>query len=184
MGWFWGTPSPGNGDDAASKSQDSLRDLDPSLRDFLDKESPTKYTSSSPRARQPSAITPEPREHSDPKTSAFSPADQKEKPLVPKESLFQDGRYSQLWKTYQPQAEIEAASKSDQEKISDALEGYKFRKAEIGRAALENCAMEQGDVDECFRTGGWASRLTMCRAESRCLDRCFTMQAVRSLHFL
>ena len=69
--------------------------------------------------------------------------------------------------TYQPQNQVEAEGKSDQEKINDVLEGYNYRKAEIGRAALENCALEQWDVNECFRSGGWHSRLTMCRAENK-----------------
>lgn len=58
------------------------------------------------------------------------------------------------------------------------LEGYNQRKAGIGRAALENCALEQEDVNECFRNGGVKARLTMCRAENRKLDRCYTVQAV------
>jgi len=44
MGWFWGSSSSGDG----NKSQDPLRGLDPSLRDFLAKESPVKYSSSDP----------------------------------------------------------------------------------------------------------------------------------------
>ena len=97
---------------------------------------------------------------------------------VPAESLFPDGRYAHLWKTYQSKSEIENANKSDQEKISDVLEGFKYRKAEIGRAALENCALEQWDVNDCFKNGGWGSRLTMCRDENRKLERCYMMQAV------
>jgi hypothetical protein len=173
MGWFWGSSDSKDGD----KSQDPLRDLDPSLRDFLAKESPVKYgTSNSPAASQPvPAAKPSPQSRpTDP-----APGSQEDtEPKVPPQSLFKDGRYAHLWKTYQSQSQTEAESKSDQEKINDVLEGYKYRKAEIGRAALENCALEQWQVNDCFVNGGWASRLTMCRTENRELERCYTMQAV------
>lgn len=58
------------------------------------------------------------------------------------------------------------------------LDGYKERKAQIGRTALENCAMEQSAVDECFRGGGVKARMTMCREENKGLERCFVMQSV------
>jgi hypothetical protein len=172
MGWFWGAPDSNDG----SKSQDPLRDLDPSLRDFLAKESPVKY-SSNPPASPETAPTPTPLSSNKPAAPVHSEEKDAES-NGPAESLFKDGRYAHLWKTYQSQAETEAAGKSDQEKINDVLEGYKYRKAEIGRAALENCALEQWQVNECFRNGGWASRLTMCRTENRELERCFLMQSV------
>jgi hypothetical protein len=178
MGWFWGSSDDNKND----KSRDPLRDLDPSLRDFLKKESPVKYSPSNPPLTpQPSTTplaisTPAPQSKVS-NDAPNSPEDAENK--VPSESLFKDGRYAHLWKTYQPQSEIDAEGKSDQEKIQDVLEGYKYRKAEIGRAALENCALEQWDVNECFRTGGWASRMTMCRAENRQLERCYMMQSVR-----
>jgi hypothetical protein len=62
--------------------------------------------------------------------------------------------------------------------VNDVLEGYKQRRAEIGRAALENCALEQGDVNECFKNGAWAERLALCRAQNRKLERCYLMQSV------
>jgi hypothetical protein len=181
MGWFWGSSSSGVG----NKSQDPLRGLDPSLRDFLAKESPVKYSSSDPPP--PPAPKPIPTPTS---SSSRNPAAPEEssgedtEPKVPPQSLFKDGRYAHLWKGYQPQEEIEAAGKSDQEKIDDVLEGYKYRKAEIGRAALENCALEQWQVNECFRNGGWASRLTMCRTENRELERCYLMQSVCLIHLM
>jgi hypothetical protein len=174
MGWFWGASDSNNGE----KSQDPLRGLDPSLRDFLAKESPVKYSSSNPPAAPETAPAHTPSAASKsavPEHPSSTPTE----PKLPQESLFKDGRYAHLWKTYQPQAEAEAEGKSDQEKINDVLEGYKYRKAEIGRAALENCALEQWQVNECFRDGGWASRLTMCRAENRELERCYLMQSVR-----
>lgn len=175
MGWFWGSSDSND----SNKSQDPLRDLDPSLRDFLAKESPVKYgPSTPPPTLQPSAA-PTQKTSSDSKPTAPEPAPANNStPKIPAQSLYKDGRYAHLWKTYQSQNEVEAESKSDQEKINDVLEGYQYRKAEIGRAALENCAMEQWDVNDCFRNGGWGSRLTLCRDENRKLERCYMMQAV------
>ena len=188
MGWFWGSSS-GDGDDnnGNSKSQDPLRDLDPGLRAFLAKESPVKYTSSTAATTSSSsspspvpAASPSPPQSQSQSQSTSQPSTS---PSVPRESLFPDGRYAHLWKTYQPQNQVEAEGKSDQEKINDVLEGYNQRKAGIGRAALENCALEQADVNECFRSGGVKSRLTMCRTENRRLDRCYMVQAVCCLIF-
>jgi hypothetical protein len=171
MGWFWGSSKYDDG----QKSQDPLRNLDPSLRDFLAKESPIKYNPSTPN-RQPSA-TPTSTKSTSTSSAPSLPAEA-DTSKAPAQSLYQDGRYAHLWKTYQSQSDVESESKSDQEKINDVLEGYKQRKAEIGRAALENCALEQWQVNECFRNGDWSSRLTLCRTENRELERCYLMQAV------
>jgi len=176
MGWFWGT-SDSNGSNPSS--EDPLRNLDPTLREFLAKESPVKYGSSNPPAQAqaaPSSVT-QPEQRSTTKDQS-SECGTETASQAPPQSLYKDGRYTHLWSTYRPQAEVEAAFKSDAEKINDVIEGYKHRKAEIGRAALENCALEQWDVNECFRSGGIASRLTMCRAENRKFERCYTVQAV------
>lgn len=169
MGWFWGSTNSGK---SPPSSEDPFRDLDPGLREFLSKESPVKYSSSNPPS---TAVAEEP-----PQNTTKEPIDSTEsdESKVPAASLFKDGRYAHLWSTYQPQAAVESAIKSDQEKIDDVLQGYKARQAEIGRAALENCALEQWDVNECFRGGGLHSRLTMCRAENRKFERCYQMQAV------
>ncbi|TVY58933.1 hypothetical protein LCER1_G000777 [Lachnellula cervina] len=167
MGWFWGSS------DDANKSQDALRDLDPSLRDFLKKESPIKYdTSNPPAAPQERPQAPEPKA-----AAPISKPDENAPPGVPKASLYQDGRYAHLWKTYRPQAEVEAEGKSDQEKMMDILEGYQHRRAEIGRVALENCVMEQIEVSDCFTKGGWSAKTSMCRNENRKFERCYMMQA-------
>lgn len=175
MGWFWGSPD----NDDGKKSQDPLRDLDPSLRDFLAKESPVKYSSSNPPAKQQPTTAPIPTRTpaTKPSSSSESSADA-ETSKAPPQSLYQDGRYAHLWKTYQSQSDVESAGKSDQEKIDDVLQGYKQRKAEIGRAALENCALEQWQVNDCFRNGTWTSRVTLCRTENRELERCYMMQSV------
>jgi hypothetical protein len=169
MGWFWGSSDD---KDANSPSPDPLRGLDPSLRDFLKKESPVKYEAAASAPSQ--------------SAQQSSPAPQREEnagPAVPAQSLYKDGRYAHLWQTYRPQSEIEAEGKSDQEKTLDVLEGYKHRRAEIGRVALENCALEQLEVSDCFRKGTFSAFTTMCKAENRRFTRCYEMQAV-SIDFL
>jgi hypothetical protein len=176
MGWFWGGL---DNNKSNSSSENPLDKLDPGLRDFLTKESPVKYSSTNPPAQPQTEDTSQPpsdHQQTPPQTSSDSTAESTTK--VPPQFLFKDGRYAHLWSTYVPQAEAESVAKSDAEKINDVLEGYKQRKAEIGRAALENCTLEQWDVNECFKNGGWASRLTLCRAENRKLERCYLMQAV------
>ena len=176
MGWFWG----GSDNNKSNSSSDNpLNNLDPALRDFLTRESPVKYSSTNPPAPSQGQPTPLPEPDHQSAPSPQSPETNTESTSkAPSQSLFKDGRYAHLWSTYVPQAELESATKSDAEKINDVLEGYKQRKAEIGRAALENCALEQWDVNECFKNGGWASRLTLCKTENRKLERCYLMQAV------
>ncbi|KAI9768052.1 MAG: hypothetical protein M1839_004212 [Geoglossum umbratile] len=177
MGWFWGSSD----EKGTDNSKDAIGKLDPSLRDFLQKESPAKY---GPAAPPPATLSGGSEPHTDPppspqttkqpeatETSAGST------PLVPSQSLYADGRYAHLWKTYRPLSDIENSNKTEQDKLLDVLESHKYRKAEIGRAALENCAFEQWEVNDCFRSGGWVSRMTMCRKENHRLDRCYTMQA-------
>lgn len=74
---------------------------------------------------------------------------------------------------------IEEEVRSDNEKLQDVLEHYKHRKELIGRAALENCALEQGEIGRCFREGGWRKRMSLCSAEQRAFERCYEMQSVR-----
>jgi hypothetical protein len=168
MGWFWGASDKG------TKDSDPLRNLDPGLKDFLKKEAPQKY-----EATETPAFQPEPKETRLP-VAEHQPKDES-KPAVPSQSLYQDGRYAHLWKNYKSLEEVESEGKTDQERMQDVLEGYKTRKAEIGKVALENCAIEQLEVSDCFRQGGWSAKTTMCRAESRKFERCYTMQAVREI---
>ncbi|CZT49631.1 uncharacterized protein RSE6_10509 [Rhynchosporium secalis] len=188
MGWLWGSSDPADDD---NKNKDPLRGLDPSLRDFLKKESPVKYETATSQSHPAPIPTPQPKDSLSPKTqttssqstststsktSSSSPEAANET-QVPSQSLYKDGRYAHLWKTYESQYEVENANKTDQEKINDVLEGYKYRKHEIGKAALENCALEQLEVNYCFKNGSWGSRMTMCRKENREFERCYTMQA-------
>jgi hypothetical protein len=176
MGWFWGSSGSSN---SGLSPDDPLRNLNPELREFLAKESPVKYNSSNPPAPLQTASAPALQpEHQAVADEQLPENGAENESKVPSKSLFQDGRYAKLWATYQPLSEVEAASKSDSEKINDILEGYKYRRAEIGRAALENCALEQWDLNECFTSGGWATRMQMCRTENKKLERCYTMQAV------
>ena len=164
MGWLWGSGG------SETSTTDPLKDLDPSLREFLEKESPVKYkTVEAPAA--PASST------SDASTQTPS-ANDKNDATVPSSSLFPDGRYAHLWSTYKPLSDVENAAKSDQEKLLDVLAGFKERKGQIGRAAVENCANEQWAIHNCYRHGSWKSRLTVCRAESQEFKRCYDMQSV------
>lgn len=168
MGWFWGS---------SNNNADLVKDLDPSLRAFLEKESPVKYEPT-PTTERPTASV-EPQTY---RSRVFGPdQDQKSRErspsAVPPQSLYQDGRYADLWKSYRPLQDIENATKSDQDKLQDVLEGFKERKAQIGRAALENCSLEQMAVHECYKKGSWASLMMLCRTENKAMERCYMMQA-------
>ncbi|MCJ1287587.1 hypothetical protein MMC26_006939 [Xylographa opegraphella] len=177
MGWLWGPSKDG---DPELFGNDPLKDLDPSLREFLQKESPVKYKTSEVPS-QASSTTP-----SSPSNPVFSEASTQTSgtpstapisPIVASKSAFPDGRYAHLWSTYTPLADIEDATKTDQEKLLDVLNGFKERKAQIGRAAIENCADEQWAVSECYRSGKITDRLRLCHAENRSFERCYNMQA-------
>ncbi|KAI1809920.1 hypothetical protein GGS20DRAFT_569864 [Poronia punctata] len=166
MGWWdslWAS---------STSADDPLRKLDPKLREFLEKESPVKYGS---KANDTSSTK---THHAGNFPSLATPTEgggEKERTLPP-ESQFQDGRYAHLWKTYRPLAEIEAETKSDHEKLMDVLEGYKERKNRIGRAALENCAIEQVDWRSCMANPSFNDRMTMCRAQVRKFEKCYMTQ--------
>lgn len=188
------------------RSDDPLQDLDPKAREFLKKESPLKYDSSSssqsqdgthhtPRgvAAAAAAATTQAQAQAQAQadatkaaaaakgTTAAAAAEKvpgQDAGTVPTESLYQDGRYAHLWKTYRPLAEVENETKTDTEKLQDVLEAFKARKAAIGTAALENCAEEQMDWSNCMRGGSLRARMTMCSDEVRKFERCFNMQSV------
>lgn len=176
MGWFDGWfSSSGSNDD------DPFRKLDPKLREFLAKESPIKIKVAPPKAPEAkppvqSAVTVRSQDAATTAESATTGG--ADDSAVPRESLFRDGRYAHLWKTYRPLSVVEAEVKSDHEKLMDVLDGYKERRAQIGRAALENCAIEQGEWSACMRAGDWTARLTMCRDEVRRFERCYMVQSV------
>ncbi|KAI0882109.1 uncharacterized protein GGS22DRAFT_170091 [Annulohypoxylon maeteangense] len=158
---------------SSNTTDDPLRSLDPKLREFLEKESPVKYSSA--QQKQEAAAAAEARQKQSDKQKEDENA-KSEAPTVPPQSQFQDGRYAHIWKTYRPLAEIEAETKSDHEKLMDVLEGYKERKGQIGKAALENCAIEQGDWRKCMTDPSISERLTMCRDQVRKFEKCYMMQ--------
>ncbi|KAF2717312.1 hypothetical protein K431DRAFT_288618 [Polychaeton citri CBS 116435] len=177
MGWLWSSPA----------DKDPYQKLDPALREFLDKESPVKYQSSSESQSQtqkaaetPSGDGPQTSYRAQMGLPVISPEQQQQqlldKPAVPAESLYQDGRYAHLWKNYRPQGEIDAVGKSDQDRLADVISAYQDRKAAIGRAAMENCVEYQIAEQECFRGGMWRKGLGLCREEAREFNRCYEMQ--------
>ena len=161
MGWPGSSKKPDDGD--------PFRNLDPDLKDFLIKESPRKYTPVAPPPPLPPEVkSPQP----------IDEAPESLQPKVPPQSLYQDGRYAHLWKTYRPREVVENEVKSDQEKLMDVLEGYKERRAQIGRAAVENCVEEQMEVNECYENGSMMEKLALCRGPKKRFEACFTMQSV------
>ncbi|KAK7413228.1 hypothetical protein QQX98_007887 [Neonectria punicea] len=154
------------------KSEDPLGKLDPKLREFLEKESPVKYTTNQPStpANPPQSQA---HENRDPSIAASGA----QGPSVPSASLYQDGRYADIWKTYRPLAQIEAETASDHDKLMSVLEGYKERKEAIGRASLENCAEAQEEWVNCMKHGSWEDQVQMCRHQVRRFERCYTMQS-------
>ncbi|KAF9780695.1 hypothetical protein IL306_014987 [Fusarium sp. DS 682] len=152
------------------KSSDPLSKLDPSLRDFLEKESPLKYPSNQTTNPPPEAQRPS-------NAGTAVTATEPQKPVVPSASLYQDGRYAHLWKNYQPLAEIEAETATDHEKLMSVLEAYKERKEAIGKAALENCAEYQEEWVNCMKHGSWEDQMQMCRHQVRRFERCYMMQS-------
>lgn len=160
MGWLWG-------------SSDSSDKLDSSLRDFLKKEAPTgpKPTLPTTPKEKPVQTTPEPAQ------SVQAPVEP-EKPTVPPQSQFQDGRYAHLWKNYTPQDVLIERGKNEQDKLRDLVDAYNDRNASIGQVAMENCALEYMEQFECFRNPKtWWSLGTLCNAESRRFNRCYDMQS-------
>lgn len=158
MGWL---PSFLGGE----KSNDPLTKLDPKLREYLEKESPVKYS----KKEESPTSTPTQAE------SAPAPTDNS---AVPSASLYQDGRYAHLWKNYKPLAQVEEEGSSDHDKLMNVLDGYKERKAAISKAAMENCAIQQEEWINCMKHGSWSDQLQMCRHQVRRYERCYTMQSV------
>jgi hypothetical protein len=175
MGWLWNSGS-------SSEQLDPYSKLDPGLRDFLDKESPLKDPSISPARTSTDTAQDKYRSQlgwttpSTPSSSTVSSATSAA-PAVPAESLYQDGRYADLWKSYRPQHEIEAAGKNDQDRLRDVIDAYNDRRAAIGRAAIENCVMEQMAERDCWENGTYWEKINMCRGSNRQFMRCYTMQS-------
>ncbi|OJD22783.1 hypothetical protein ACJ73_05868 [Blastomyces percursus] len=163
MGWFWGN----------SDGSDPTKQLDPSLKDFLQQETPARYD---PVTVQPPSLPPLEPSQTSQSSSQPTPADEStssDKPSVPSASLFPDGRYAHIWKSYKPVAELESSSMSPAEIVIDQ---FKKRKEVLNMAALENCAEEQMDLSLCFKSGTVKERATMCSAKNSKFSRCYSMQ--------
>ncbi|KAJ5524306.1 hypothetical protein N7513_009426 [Penicillium frequentans] len=155
MGWFSG-----------ESKNDPVKKLDPGLREYLEQERPDQYVPA-PDVQQPTtpSTTPESVDSS--------------KPAVPAQSLYQDGRYADLWKTYKPP--VNADGGDGVRGAARVIEKFKERGDTVQRAAMENCAMEHEALTLCFQTGNWRkqleSRLTMCAEQNGVFSRCFTTQS-------
>lgn len=163
MGWFWG---------GQSSQDDPAKSLDDDLKQFLKDQQPRPYvpTELPKPVEEPS---PKPTQEPLPDTNkAFE-----DRPL-PRESLFQDGRYKDIWKTYVPQNDIAVATTTPVERV---LAARKDRRQSIHKAALENCAFEEELQQDCFKTGAWSKkiqgRMTMCHEETKAFNRCYALQA-------
>src|SRR5271163_585387 len=161
MGWFW---------EGKSNRRDPTESLSPDLKEFLKEQQPRPYVATQAPApeekpERPQVALPDTNRQYD------------DRPL-PKESLFQDGRYKDIWKTYIPQDEIMAATTTPVDRI---IAARKDRRQLIQRAAMENCAFENELQLTCLHAGDLVSRtkarLTMCRQETKSFNRCFQLQA-------
>jgi hypothetical protein len=170
MGWFWGS----------SAQQDPTKQLDPELQDYLKKETPSAYTTSV-NPSTTSTTPPSQIPSTQPKPDTANANTTEDSPTVPAASLYQDGRYAHLWKTYKPLAEVEATQYT--QSAQRVVETFKQRKDSVHAAAMENCALEHEALTQCFVKGDWWSmvkaRATMCSDENRKFSRCYTTQAVR-----
>lgn len=163
MSWFWGGGRKDSKDDPA-------KSLDQDLKKFLDEQQPKPYSP----AELPTP--PETKKSITPVTPDVShePVERS----LPKESLFQDGRYKEIWKTYVPQAEMDAATSTPVDRV---LNARKDRRQTIHKAALENCAFEQQMQQDCMTGGTWAQKIkgkmTLCHEENKAYNRCYSLQA-------
>lgn len=170
MGWLWGSGGSSN----------AQKDLDPFLQDFLKREAPVGPKPSLPSrpVDTPKEAAPSAQPQAQAQAQAQSQPAAPDTPHVPPQSQFQDGRYAHLWKDYVPQNQLENRAKTEQDKLKDIVDAYNDRKAEIGRIALENCALEYMEQFECFRAPKtyWQTA-TLCNAESKKFNRCYDMQS-------
>ena len=165
MGWLWWQ---------TNDKADPTKSLSPDLKEFLKDQQPRPYVPAD--APQTS---PEPVEQPQKPLPVLPDTNRKveDRPL-PRESLFQDGRFKDIWKTYTPQDEIAATTMSPLDRIISAR---KDRRATIHRTSLENCAFEEEILKTCFTSGDLKTRararMTMCSQETKAFNRCFQLQS-------
>ena len=162
MGWFWG---------GAPKKEDPTDSLPPDLKEFLTTQEPRPYTPTS-SASETSPTLPKLQEDLPDTNKTF------ENRSLPKESLFQDGRYKDIWKTYVPEAEIGQNTLAPIDRI---VERRKERRQATQHAAWENCAFEQEMQLNCLQgidtEHRVRARMTLCREEIKAFNRCFQLQS-------
>lgn len=177
--WIWGG--------SKSTKEDPVKKLDPSLKEFLEKEEPKPYK---PATVSEKKEPPPPREspqQAEARRLERLPDTNKVygDRLLPKQSLYQDGRYASLWKTYTPQEEVIANSESPAQRLT---EYFKDRQQLIYEAALENCSFENEVFYHCFETGDYKqrarARATLCRKETKAFNRCYILQSVFNPNFI
>lgn len=169
MGWL---PSWLGGDNSSSQ-------IDPELRTWLNNEAPKAYVPT--EAPTPPTAQSSQTSTSIPSKTTTAGGDNANGRSVPRQSLYADGRYADLWKTYKPQAQIEAETATEHDKMTNMLEAYRDRKVELQRIAMENCSEQQEEWANCMKHGKLEDQLQMCRHQVRRFERCYTMQTVCTL---
>ncbi|KAL4918979.1 hypothetical protein BDW62DRAFT_180243 [Aspergillus aurantiobrunneus] len=158
MGWFWG-----------SNNEDPVKKIDPGLREYLENEAPKKYVPGSQNSTplEEQAAPPDPTS-SDHEASSTSP-------VVPSASLFPDGRYAHLWKTYKPPTADEVGPEATA--VPSIKAHAKQRNAMVKRAAMENCSIENETYHLCLKNPTIGERLTACQDKNNVFTRCFSTQS-------
>ncbi|KAF4549683.1 Hypothetical protein D9617_20g027390 [Elsinoe fawcettii] len=175
MGWLWDSKPSGDTYDA----------LDAKTKALLDNEAPKPVPSSpSPPRSQAPPSTPSYGERvglanplAQPVSQSSNTQNESSDSLsVPPQSLYQDGRYAHLWKSYTPSTAAPSSTQS-QDQLTSLLTSYSSRRAAVSRAALENCVEEHIAENECFSSGSLSQKMRGCRDESRRFSKCYTLQA-------
>ncbi|PNS21844.1 Cytokinesis protein sepA [Sphaceloma murrayae] len=180
MGWFWNSAPSG----------DAYDSLDSRTKDLLNSEAPPAQLPSAPSPGPSTTTSASPpktyrerlglNDPSQPPTSTpaspQTPATTQSAPSAPPQSLYPDGRYAHLWATYRPPSDASTGTAS-QDQLTNILSSYSTRRAEVSRAALENCVEEHIAENECFASGTLMKKMKGCREESTTFSRCYTLQA-------
>lgn len=191
MGWLWTS----NGDGKDIVENDPVKSLDNDLKEYLKQASSDRYRpgeSSDGELLSTNAPDAERALVSGPELVTTVSQEQRgqsasQRPSgAPRESLYSDGRYADLWKTYESYNSISDKFATDQDRLRAIVEQHSDRRHEIGRTALENCANEQIEVQDCYKYGTWWDIMSICKKENRAANRCYEMQAkfLRALGYL
>jgi hypothetical protein len=154
----------------SSVEQDNTPNLDRDLKNFLDSEAKQQQQKDA-EIKQKAFVKPAPK----PLVQQIE-EDATQEASAPLPMEFKEGRYAHLWKTYQPPDSV--ANLSTNEKIKVVKERALDRDAAVKYIASENCALEAEAEKDCFNRLGFREKMTMCRKESRALERCQMLQAL------